>query len=149
LKRSRLARRGRRQGRRREKGEAFRERRALNVECRTGNGFLPRHLAARVLELGMDEILYRRAKARVEERLGFYRHATIYVAVNLFLLALNWYRSPDHWWAMWSVLGWGIGLASHGVQVFSSGWGSSRKEGMIRREMEREARERASRQDQP
>lgn len=96
----------------------------------------------------MDEISYQRAKERVEERLGFYRHATIYVAVNLFLLGLNWFRSPGHWWAIWSVLGWGIGLAAHGLQVFSSRWGSSRKEGMIRREMERE-RERASRQGQP
>ena len=97
----------------------------------------------------MDEILYRQAKARVEERLGFYRHAAIYVAVNLFLLGLNWFRSPDHWWAIWSVLGWGIGLASHGIHVFSYRWGSARKEEMIRREIEREARERASRQAQP
>lgn len=96
----------------------------------------------------MDEILYRQAKARVEERLGFYRHATVYVAVNLFLLGLNWFRSPDHWWAIWSVLGWGIGLASHALHVFSNRWGSSRKEEMIRREMERE-RQRAARQAQP
>lgn len=96
----------------------------------------------------MDEILYRRAKARVEERLGFYRHATVYVAVNLFLLGVNWFRSPDYWWAIWSVLGWGIGLASHALHVFSYRWSSSRKEGMIRREMERE-RERASRETQP
>jgi hypothetical protein len=95
----------------------------------------------------MDEILYRQAKARVEERLGFYQHATIYVVVNLFLLGLNWFRWPGHWWAIWSVLGWGIGLASHALHVFSHRWGSSRKEDMIRREMERE-RQRAARQAQ-
>lgn len=104
---------------------------------------------ARCWNYSMDEILYRRAKARVEERLGFYRHATIYVLVNLFLLGLNWFRSPEHWWAIWPVLGWGIGLALHGINVFSYGWGSARKEEMIRREMEREERERAARQAQP
>jgi len=30
----------------------------------------------------VDEIAYRRAKARVEARLGFYRHVVIYVAVK-------------------------------------------------------------------
>jgi hypothetical protein len=89
----------------------------------------------------MDEILYRRAKERVEERLGFYRHAAVYVAVNLFLLILNWTRGPLHWWSLWPALGWGIGLLAHGLHVFSSRWGSARKEEMIRREMDRQARE--------
>ena len=88
----------------------------------------------------MDDILYRRAKARVEERLGFYRHATIYVVVNLFLTGLNWFRSPDYWWAFWPAFGWGIGLLAHGLSVFSYRWGVATKEAMIQREMEREAR---------
>lgn len=92
----------------------------------------------------MDEILYRRAKERVEERLGFYRHAVVYVAVNLFLLILAWARGPLHWWSLWPALGWGIGLLAHGLHVFSHRWGSARKEEMIRREMERQTREDAA-----
>lgn len=92
----------------------------------------------------MEDIEYRRAKARVEERLGFYRHATIYVVVNLFLIGLNWIRTPDHWWAVWPVFGWGIGLLAHGLSVYSYRWGGPTKEAMIQREMEREARRKSA-----
>ena len=56
----------------------------------------------------MDDIAYRRAKARVEARLGFYRHAMIYVAVNLFLIFVNLRREPGHLWFQWPLLGWGL-----------------------------------------
>lgn len=88
----------------------------------------------------MDDIAYRRAKARVEARLGFYRHATVYVLVNLFLVILNLTRSPEHLWFGWPMFGWGIGLLAHGYNVFSYRWNSARKEQMIQRELEREAR---------
>ena len=91
----------------------------------------------------MDDIAYRRAVARVEARLGFYRHATIYVAVNLMLAVLNLIRTPDHLWFQWPLFGWGIGLLAHGVSVFSYRWNHpASKERMIQREMEREARRR-------
>jgi hypothetical protein len=88
----------------------------------------------------MDEIAYRRAAARVETRLAFYRHAIIYVLVNLFLAALNLIRTPDHLWFKWSVFGWGIGLVAHGISVFSYRWREGSRERMIQREMERQAR---------
>jgi 2TM domain-containing protein len=86
----------------------------------------------------MDDIAYRRARARVEARLAFYRHAAIYVLVNLFLAILNLTRDPQHLWFQWPLFGWGIGLLSHGLSVFSYRWNSARKEQMIQREMERE-----------
>jgi hypothetical protein len=92
----------------------------------------------------MDDIAYRRARARVEARLGFYRHAAIYVLVNLFLAILNLMRSPEELWFQWPLLGWGIGLAFHGISVFAYRWNSARKEEMIQREMEREARAKPS-----
>lgn len=88
----------------------------------------------------MEDIVYRRARARVEARLGFYRHATIYVLVNLLLACMNLIRDPHHLWFQWSLFGWGIGLFFHGLSVFSYRWQSERKEDMIRREMERETR---------
>ncbi len=36
-----------------------------------------------------NEILYRRAAARVEMQLAFYRHVMIYVVVNVLLAGLN------------------------------------------------------------
>jgi hypothetical protein len=88
----------------------------------------------------MEDMAYRRARARVEARLGFYRHATVYVAVNLFLIFLNLWREPDRIWFVWPLLGWGFGLFWHGWNVYSYRWNSARKEQMIQREMEREAR---------
>ena len=95
----------------------------------------------------MDEIAYRRAKARVEARLGFYRHVMIYVAVNLFLIVLNLRNERHHIWFYWPMLGWGFGLFWHGWNVYSYRWNSARKDRMIQREMERDARERGPRAD--
>ena len=85
-------------------------------------------------------MLYRRAAARVEARLAFYRHVVIYVLVNSFLVILNLTRSPDTLWFKWSVFGWGIGLVAHGISVYSYRWREGSRERMIQREMERQAR---------
>lgn len=87
-----------------------------------------------------NEILYRRAAARVEARLAFYRHVVIYVAVNAFLLILNYVRTPDQWWSKWSILGWGFGLVMHGISVYSYRWREGSRERMIQREIERQSR---------
>jgi hypothetical protein len=82
---------------------------------------------------------YKRAEKRVEDKLGFYTHAAVYVVVNIFLAVLNLLTSPDHKWFVWPLFGWGIGLLFHGVGVFISGE-SSMKERMIERELKRNRR---------
>lgn len=93
-----------------------------------------------MLYYGMDDIAYRRAKARVEAQLGFYWHLTVYLLVNLVLVIINLRTTPDRLWFFWPMFGWGVGVISHGAGVFSYRWGGARKEAMIQREMEREAR---------
>ena len=83
-----------------------------------------------------EQDVYKKAEKRVEEKLGFYTHAAVYVVVNIFLIVLNLVTSPDHKWFFWPLFGWGIGLLFHGVGVFISGE-SSLKERMIKKEMER------------
>jgi len=61
---------------------------------------------------------YAAARKQVEEEKGFYSHLASYVLVNLFLFFVDLFTSPGHWWFYWPLLGWGIGLASHGVNVF-------------------------------
>ena len=61
-----------------------------------------------------DRRVYRRAGAK----LGFYIHLFVYVAVNLLLVFINLSTSPHHLWFEWPLLGWGIGLLSHGLAVF-------------------------------
>ena len=63
---------------------------------------------------------YRTAKKRVEERLGFFWHLITYVAVNI-ALVLIWYFGSGkgtHFWPIWPIIGWGVGLFFHFVGVF-------------------------------
>jgi two-component system LytT family sensor kinase len=79
----------------------------------------------------MDDIAYRRATARVAARLAFYRHAIVYLLVNLFLVVWNLVREPNHLWFQWVIFGWGIGLVAHAVHVYSYRWFGSRREKLI------------------
>jgi uncharacterized membrane protein YczE len=90
----------------------------------------------------MDDIAYRRAAVRVEAQLGFYRHLMIYVIVNILLALLNIARNPAELWFQWVIFGWGIGLLAHGLNVYSYRWMGGRREQMIQRGLEREARRR-------
>jgi hypothetical protein len=82
-----------------------------------------------------DADLRRRAERRVAAKAGFRIHALVYVLVNVGLLAVNLMTSPQYLWSGWPMLGWGIGLAAHGLGVY--GANSGRREDAIRREMER------------
>jgi hypothetical protein len=47
---------------------------------------------------------------------GFGAHATSYVLVMAFLVTIWLLTTPGgYFWPMWPMLGWGIGLASHGL----------------------------------
>jgi len=49
---------------------------------------------------------------------GFIVHAYVYVGVNILLFILNIMDTPHKLWFIWPLLGWGIGLAIHGLLVF-------------------------------
>jgi 2TM domain len=48
---------------------------------------------------------------------GFLIHLGVYVLVVGLLAALNLYRNPDNLWFIWVLLGWGIGVAAHGLAI--------------------------------
>jgi hypothetical protein len=58
-----------------------------------------------------------KARQAVKARKGFYKHLMSYVFVNLFLIELNLLTSPYRWF-VFPLLGWGLGLAFHYVEVF-------------------------------
>lgn len=60
--------------------------------------------------------LERTARRRAGMKLGWYIHAGVYLAVNLLLAALS--AASGRSWAIFPALGWGLGLAIHGVVVF-------------------------------
>ena len=79
------------------------------------------------------------ASKRAGAKMGWYIHATVYVLVNLY-----WYLSSS-FSSFKPLLGWGVGLALHGVSVFVLGKGSSMRERMVQRERERLLREQQNR----
>jgi hypothetical protein len=67
--------------------------------------------------LQMSSRIRRAADAPGDAVHGFYTHLTIYLIVNSSLLALNLLAGGPAW-AVWPLVGWGIGLAAHGIRVF-------------------------------
>jgi hypothetical protein len=66
-----------------------------------------------------NEERYFKARKRVEEIKGFYGNLIAYIVVNTGFLVLNLLTSPKHLWFYWPMIGWGIGLAIHGMKVFN------------------------------
>lgn len=87
------------------------------------------------------EEIDRLARKRAGAKLGWYTHAAVYVIVNLFLFAISEVGFGHRRWSIFPVLGWGVGLALHGISVFVLGNGSGLRESMVRRERERIERE--------
>jgi hypothetical protein len=54
-----------------------------------------------------------------EEIKGFYGNLVSYILVNLGLMVLNLLTYPAYLWFFWPLLGWGIGVAIHGLIVFN------------------------------
>ena len=81
-----------------------------------------------------DEDITKMAK----ERVAFKQHAAAYVLVNLLLIGI-WSvanagageRGWSGFWPVWSLLGWGIGLAFHGFNAYGP------ERGMLAKEEER------------
>jgi hypothetical protein len=85
----------------------------------------------------IDSLARRRAKAK----LGFWGHATVYVAVNAALVAIS--LATGRHWAVYPLLGWGLGLMLHGVSVWLFAPGNQVLERMVERERERLSASRA------
>lgn len=77
------------------------------------------------------EDLERAARRRAGMKLGWIVHAIVYAAVNLMLTALAASNGRD--WAIYPALGWGAGLAIHGLVVYALAGG-----GLYERLLQRE-----------
>lgn len=68
-----------------------------------------------------ENIAYERAVKRVKELKGFYGNLISYCIVIPFLVIINLLTSPKQIWFYWPMLGWGIGILAHGMNVFAIG----------------------------
>ena len=57
-------------------------------------------------------------REEVEELKGFYIHTGIYVLINLLLIVINLITTPEYFWAIWPLLGWGVGIGAHAIAIF-------------------------------
>jgi hypothetical protein len=87
------------------------------------------------------EQIDRLARRRAGAKMGWYIHAMVYVVVNAVLLLMAQLSFGNRPWTVFPVLGWGLGLALHGLAVFVLGGGSSWRQRLVDRERERLQRE--------
>lgn len=82
-----------------------------------------------------DREIERLARKRAGAKMGWYIHATAYIAVNLLLALLS--AMSDRYWAVFPAFGWGIGLAVHGLVVFLVTGGGGLHERLVQQERNR------------
>lgn len=97
---------------------------------------LTQKTSAMTTQPSQESVAYQRASKRVKELKGFYGNLTSYCLVIPFLIFVNLWTAPQYHWFWWPILGWGIGLASHAVQVF--GIGRNWEEKQIRKILDKE-----------
>ena len=100
----------------------------------------PLESSAMPAPLSPDEIEHL-ARRRAGAKMGWYTHACVYVVVNLALFAMSRYGFGNRPWSVFPALGWGVGLALHGISVFVLGKGSAFRERLVARERQRLLRE--------
>lgn len=69
-------------------------------------------------EISLDE--YKRAYRKMlmeSERKAFKIHLTAYLLTNGVLLIANLMFTPDRYWVLWPISGWGIGIVSHYIKA--------------------------------
>jgi hypothetical protein len=96
-------------------------------------------------QLSPEEI-DRIARKRANAKMGWFIHAAVYLTVNAFIFLRSEYMFGTRSWSMGPVLGWGLGLALHGISVFVLGKGSGLRERMVQKERERLLRQQQDRQ---
>jgi transcriptional regulator with XRE-family HTH domain len=99
-------------------------------------------------EQGMDNAVSETQSAeeilafnQVRKLKGFYIHLAQYVLVVALLAVINALTTPNHWWVQWVVMGWGIGVFFHWLQIserfslFGSKWEKEQVEKRLGRKL--------------
>ncbi len=70
--------------------------------------------------LEAEKIRYKRAKKKAKDIRGFYFNLSAYCIVIPILIVVNLNVMPEFQWFWFSMLGWGVGVLAHAMEVF--GW---------------------------
>jgi hypothetical protein len=83
-----------------------------------------------------EQTIEQLARRRAGAKLGFYIHAITYLLVMGGLALLNYLTSPKPW-SIAPLLGWGFGLAIHGLSVFGRDRLGAFRERLVQHEIEK------------
>jgi hypothetical protein len=72
------------------------------------------------------------ARRRAGAKLGWFIHAAVYACVNTMLVVLSVFSGKA--WAIFPLMGWGLGLAIHGAAVWLASPGSRLHEHLLQAE---------------
>ena len=99
-------------------------------------------------EQGMDNVISESQSAeeilafnQVRKLKGFYIHLAQYVLVVALLAVINVLTTPNRWWVQWVIMGWGIGVFFHWLQIserfglFGSKWEKEQVEKRLGRKL--------------
>jgi transcriptional regulator with XRE-family HTH domain len=99
-------------------------------------------------EQGMDNVISETQSAeeilafnQVRKLKGFYIHLAQYVLVVVLLALINVLTTPNRWWVQWVVMGWGVGVFFHWLQIserfslFGSKWEKEQVEKRLGRKL--------------
>ncbi len=67
------------------------------------------------IELSIEE---RNVLEQVRAIKCFYSSLMSYIIIVPLLFVVNYFTSPNYFWAIWPAMGWGIGLVCHGLSAF-------------------------------
>ena len=99
-------------------------------------------------EQGMDNVITESQSAeeilafnQVRKLKGFYIHLAQYVLVIALLTVINALTTPNRWWVQWVIMGWGVGVFFHWLQIserfglFGSKWEKEQVEKRLGRKL--------------
>jgi uncharacterized membrane protein len=65
-----------------------------------------------------DQDLRQQVVKRLRQQRDFRVHLAIYLAVNLFLVAIWWFTGAGFFWPVFPIFAWGIGVVANGWEVY-------------------------------
>jgi hypothetical protein len=89
-----------------------------------------------VAEDAMENDIETVATKRVQARMGFWIHLTLYAITNTALIGIWFVTGRGYPWFVWPMFGWGIGIVGHTV-AYAIGPGSAAERRAIDREVQR------------
>jgi hypothetical protein len=86
----------------------------------------------------MEDWQIQQARKRVKKLKSFYSNFASWIVFSIFFILLNIFTSSDSFWAIFPIMGWGVGVAFQAFDVFGlPGFGKNWEEKALQKEMDR------------